>query len=567
MKDELSIRVCGEAGQGVQTIGEALCAIYKDAGLNIFANQDNMSRIRGGNNFFQLRIASQPLYTLRQKVDIVVALDKESVMLHAPQVNPGGILVLDREKFGISEENSLFFDLPFYDISVKTGGSGIFVNSVCCGFLSAITGVEFSCLETALKKVFAAKSDEIIGKNLETARAGYDFVQNNPSINIFRVQKSSSSRPHVMDGNQAIALGAIRAGCKFYTAYPMSPSTSIMDTLARYADKFNIIVEQAEDEIGAINMALGASFAGVRAMTGTSGGGFSLMVEGVSLSGMTETPVVIVVAQRPGPATGFPTRTEQSDLNFVLHAGHGEFARVVFTPGTVEECFYLAVKAFNLAEKYQIPVFILTDQHLAESLSDINSFEASKAEVRRYIISKSGSAAIKDYKRYALTDSGISPRAIPSWIDEAIYVDSDEHTEEGHITEDAIIRNAMVEKRLYKKLSGLKLELEKPTFENMEGAGLIIVGFGSTYGVLKEAARETKSGFIHLSQVWPFPADDMAVLLKNAKKIVTVENNAGAQLAGLIRRETGIKVDKSILKFDGRPFDLDYLIERINKEL
>jgi 2-oxoglutarate ferredoxin oxidoreductase subunit alpha len=365
-------------------------------------------------------------------------------------------------------------------------------------------------------------------------------------------------------------LGAIKAGCKFYTAYPMSPSTNIMNIIAGHAQDAHIVVEQAEDEIAAINMAIGASFAGVRAMTSTSGGGFCLMAEGVSLAGMTETPVVIVDAQRPGPATGFPTRTEQADLDFVISAGHGEFSRVVYAPGSAEQAYYLTVKAFNIAEKYQIPVVIMTDQHLQDSTADFPGFDAEKIAPESFVISKAESANITAYKRYALTDSGISPRAIPSWIQDVVYADSDEHTEEGHITEDAGMRKQMVQKRLHKKMHGLLKEIEQPTAFNIDNAEVILLGCGSTLGVLHESAHafeKKKVGFVHLSQVWPFPANEMLKLLSDARMIISIENNAQGQLAKLLRRETGIKVSKSILKYDGRPFDVDSVIEIIKPEL
>ncbi len=571
MTNELTIKVTGEAGQGMQTIGAALCQMFKNTGFHIFANQDYMSRIRGGNNFFQLRISDKPLYTLRQKSDITVVLDKASVALHRPNMTNGGVLVLDRKKFNISEENNAFFDVPLYDMATRTGGSEIFINSISCGVIAGITGIEFRSIEQVMETIFAGKGEEVIRKNKEAVRAGYDFVKNNFKKDTFKIKAGTTkdTGTFVMNGNDAIALGAIRAGCKFYSAYPMSPSTSIMNVIAQYAKKFNIVVEQAEDEIAAINMIIGASFAGVRSMTATAGGGFALMVEGLSLAAMTETPIVVVIAQRPAPATGFPTRTAQADLEFVLHAGHGEFARAVYAPGTIEEAFSVMIKAFNSAEKYQIPVFIMTDQHLAESYRNIETFDLNKVKVQRYIISKEDSKNIKNYKRYQFTESGISPRAIPSWIEDVIYADSDEHTEEGHITEDAGMGRRMVEKRFYKKFSGLSQEVERPTAYNTNGADVILLGFGSTYGVMKEvsdAVADKKIGFIHLSQVWPFPAPEMVNLLKDAKKVLTVENNAGGQLARLLRRETGLQVGGSVLKFDGRPFDLDYLIDRVKKE-
>ncbi len=568
MRSELTIKIAGEAGQGMQTVGIALCRIFKKAGFNIFANQDYMSRIRGGNNFFQLRVSDRPVATLREKTDITIALDKASVGIHRKDVASGGVIVLDKEKFNVSEDDSIFFDVPLYKMAKDIGGNEIFINSISCGVLGGLAGKEFCHIEDVLKEVFKDKDRDIVEKNIEAARHGFQFSEKNFKSDRFRLKGNDFKESLLMNGNEAIALGAIKAGCKFYSAYPMTPSTSIMNFMAHYGDEFNIVVEQAEDELAAINMIIGASFAGVRSMASTSGGGFALMVEGLSLAGMTETPIVVVDAQRPAPATGFPTRTEQADLEFLLHAGHGEFARAIFTPGTIEEAFYLTIKAFNLAEKFQIPVLIMTDQHLADSYRNIALLDLDRVKVKRHIISKEESKNILDYKRYQFTESGISPRAVPSWLQGVIYADSDEHTEAGHITEDAEIRTKMVEKRFYKKMQGLSREIERPASFNIRDADVILIGYGSTCSVSREVSETLdgkKIGFIHLPQVWPFPENEIVRLLRGAKKIVTVENNAGAQLARLIRRETGIKVSGSILRFDGRPFNLDFLIDQINK--
>ncbi|MFA5339293.1 MAG: 2-oxoacid:acceptor oxidoreductase subunit alpha [Candidatus Omnitrophota bacterium] len=564
----MTIKISGEAGQGMQAISTALAKVFKKAGLHIFMNQDFMSRIRGGNNFSQLRVSERPVFTLKGKSDITVCLDKGSISIHKPDMAEKGIMITDRQKFGTEETGPGFFDAPFYDMAKKAGGSELFANSAACGVAAGITKISFRLVEEALKEIFADKPADVIKINIAAAKLGYDFSAKYFRSDAFAVKEGAAAGNLLMNGNEAITLGAIRGGCKFYSAYPMSPSTSIMENLSRYAKDFNIIVEQAEDEIAAINMIIGASFAGVRSMCATSGGGFALMVEGLSLAGMLETPIVAVDAQRPAPATGFPTRTEQADLDFLIHAGHGEFARAVFAPGTVEEAFYLTVKAFNLAEKYQIPVLIMTDQHLADSSRDIDPFDMDKAKVERHIISKEDSKKVTGYKRYQLTETGVSPMAVPSWIEDVIYADSDEHTEEGHITEDGKIRMSMVDKRFYKKMALLSREVEEPTAYNLSGADMVLVGFGSTYGVMKEACEATqgkKLGFIHLSQVWPFPSDHIAGLLKRAKKAVTVENNAGAQLAKLIRRSTGIEVDGSILKYDGRPFNADFLKEKASE--
>jgi 2-oxoglutarate/2-oxoacid ferredoxin oxidoreductase subunit alpha len=576
MPDEISVRITGEAGQGTQTIGDALTNVFKSAGYHLFAYQDFMSRIRGGNNFFEIRASTKPVHSPRRKPDIIICLDKSSVNIQKENLAVDGMLVVDKTKFGMTGLEEFMYDVAFNEIALRVANDALYSNSVACGLIAGIAGLDFAFVAQGLQEVFSLKSEEIIRNNVDCAQAGFELGLENlhqkkfllPTVDKDRL--ANGSKTILLDGSTAIALGAIKAGCKFYTAYPMSPSTTIMNIVAEHAAQEHIVVEQAEDEIAAINMAIGASFAGSRAMTSTSGGGFCLMAEGVSLAGMTETPVVIVDAQRPGPATGFPTRTEQADLDFVLSAGHGEFARVVYAPGSPEQAYSLTIKAFDVAEKYQIPALILTDQHLQDSVTDAQVFDQGTTVPERFIISKEESAHITSYKRYALTDSGISPRAIPSWIQDVMYVDSDEHDESGHITEDAEMRKQMVGKRLYKKLHGLLKELEQPTSFNTDDARVILLGFGSTLGILQEAAQaleKRKVGFVHLAQVWPFPSDEMLKLLSGARMIISIENNAQSQLARLLRRETGIKVGKSILKYDGRPFDIDSVIEIIKPEL
>ncbi len=551
----------------MQTVGFNLCQLLKRTDFYIFANQDYMSRVRGGNNFFQLRISQKPSQACRKLSDIIVTLDKQSVAIHGTNLSEGGILIMDSKKFNIAQEER-YFDIPMYEMALSLG-SDLFVNSIVYGLISGILGITNGNIFEVIKEAFSDKGEELISKNIAAAKAGIDYAKNNFKDERFFMTARTGERTLLMNGNEAIALGAIRAGCKFYSGYPMTPSTSIMNEMAYHAKDFNIIVEQAEDEIAAINMVIGASFAGVRAMTATSGGGLSLMVEGLSLAAMTETPAVIVDAQRPAPATGFPTRTEQADLNFVLYCGHGEFTRAVFTPGTIEEAYYLTIHAFNLAEKYQIPVLIMTDQYLADSYRNISELDRNAIKVKRFIISREASKNITNYKRYELTDSGISPRAIPSWINDVIYADSDEHNQEGHITEEARVRESMVEKRLYKKMQGLEKEVIEPKSYNFEKATIVIIGFGSTFGAIKEVsdASSGKIGFIHLPQVWPLPKKGLTDLLKSKQKVITVENNASGQLAKLLHSEADIKIEKSILKFDGRPFNADDLIEEVNKLL
>jgi 2-oxoglutarate ferredoxin oxidoreductase subunit alpha len=351
---DYTIKIGGEAGQGIQTIGEALGRVFTRVGYQVFSHQDYESRVRGGHNFFQIRISDKPLAAPRANVDILVALDRESIVQHERELSGGGRIIYDSSALKLKRQGPLFLDVPFEKLALEQGGSKIMANTVATGAVLGMLGMDLRLFLELLAETFGKKGDEVVRENRNAAHAGHEFAVQNCVQCPFDLSVREVKQRMLLGGVEAIALGALASGCKFYAAYPMTPSTGIMNYLAAKGREYGVVVEQAEDEIGAINMALGASFAGVRAMTATSGGGFALMVEGVSLAAMTETPVVIAVGQRPGPATGFPTRTEQGELQFLLSAGHGEFPRVIFAPGTPKQALYLTNKAFDLAEKYQI---------------------------------------------------------------------------------------------------------------------------------------------------------------------------------------------------------------------
>ncbi|MGB7569493.1 MAG: 2-oxoacid:acceptor oxidoreductase subunit alpha [Chitinivibrionales bacterium] len=567
MEFDCTIRIAGEAGQGIQTIGMSLCRIIKDCGWGLLANQDYMSRVRGGNNYYQIRLGNPPPASFRQSIDVLVPLNAESVNLHRTTLAPGGKIVVDKKNFNIIDESPAYLDAPLNAIAMDLGGKPHYYGSVALGVLSGMFSMDFDIVERTLKEAFSSKGGDVADRNVACARKGFEIGRDSPVRNApFSTNKGALR--YLLDGNESIALGAVYAGCRFYSGYPMTPSTTIMETMAGFSTDLPLVVEQAEDEIAAINMAIGASYAGVRSMTATSGGGFALMTEGLSLAAMLETPVVIVDGQRPAPATGLPTRTEQADLDLALHAGHGEFARAVYTPGNIEEAFELTVKAFDVSDRFQVPAIILSDQYLADMVNVVDRLATKVVRPPRHIISKEKSAEITRYRRYEITASGISPRAIPSWISDVIYADSDEHTEDGHITEDGAIRTAMVDKRFSKKMELLRREVVDPLPLNIDGARLVLLGFGSTRGVIEDVCAQDPRGTIgcvHFSQVWPFPADALASLLNKAPaaRLVTVENNAGAQLAKLIKRETRLEIDASILKYNGRPFTIEELTGRI----
>lgn len=557
--------VGGEAGQGVQSVGFLLAKAFARGGYHVFADQDYESRVRGGHNFFRIRVSKSQVGAIAEPVDILVALNKESIDLHRTEVTKGGMIVFDAEAVKDLGSGDSLFGVPLAKLAEETAGNKVMANTVALGAALGLLRYDFGIVDSVLRDHFGAGG---IGEgNVKAARAGYDrALQDFKGDFSHRLSPASDGKRMLLNGNEAIALGAIAAGCKFMAAYPMTPSTPIMEYLAAKAKEFDLVVVQPEDEIAAVNMVVGAAYAGVRAMTATSGSGFCLMVEGLGLAGMTETPVVIVDGQRPGPAVGLPTRTEQGDLQFVLHAHQGDFPRVVLAPSTVEDAFWLTVKAFNLAEKYQLPVIMLTDHYLVSSYATAERFDISQVAIDRGVLFSGGAG---EYQRHKITESGISPRAFPGQEGVLVVTDADEHNETGHLIEDAETRTQMMRKRL-RKMFSLKQDIAPPRLYGHKKADTMLVGWGSTYGALREAVdilrREKASvNLLHLSELWPFPAEAVADALSRARSSYVVENNATGQLARLIRSETGREVSGNILKYDGRPFTPAQIVQQVKK--
>ena len=560
--------VGGEAGQGVQSVGFILAKAFARGGYHVFADQDYESRIRGGHNFFRVRAKDSKVEAIAEPVDILLALNKESIDLHRNELDTGGVVIFDGEKVKDIGGNSHLFGVPLEMLAEERAKNKLMANTVAVGASVGLVEYDFEILSQVLREHFGA--GEIGEGNVRAARAGYEYVRENFEGDFsYRLNSISEVKRTLLTGNESIALGAIAAGCKFMAAYPMTPTTSIMEYMAAKAKDFGLVVVQPEDEIAAIGMVIGASYAGVRSMTATSGGGFCLMVECLGLAGMTETPIVVVEGQRPGPAIGLPTRTEQGDLEFILHAAHGEFPRAVLAPATIEDCFWLTVKAFNLAEKYQLPVILLTDQHLASSYSTLDRFDLSRVTIDRGVLFELDETSKLEYKRHKITKSGISPRAFPGEEGVLVVTDSDEHGEDGHLIEDAQTRTQMMQKRL-RKLFSLKQELTAPQLYGAKKAETTLIGWGSTYGAIREAVdilrkEDVSVNSLHLNQLWPFPAERVADALDNSRQSYVIENNATGQLANLIQRETGRKVSGRILKCDGRPFTPAYIAQEVRK--
>lgn len=569
---DYSILIGGQAGQGLQTISGVLARLFTRQGLHTFTHQDYMSRIRGGHNFNQIRFSDRPVSASRRRLDIIIALDRATADLHQGDLGEAGIVIYDGETIGHRYGEAGFLDVPLRRLAKETTGVRVVENTVAIGAVLGALGMETGPLEELLAETFRKKGDEVVGQNTTAARAGHAYAREHCPRCEFSVGAAGEpgARPGLMllDGATAVGLGALMSGCRFYAAYPMTPSTGILTFLADRGQDYGVVTEQAEDEIAAINMALGASFAGVRAMTGTAGGGFALMVEGLSLAGMTETPVVIFVGQRPAPATGLPTRTEQADLLYVLHTAHGEFPRLVFAPGSPEQAFHLTNKAFDLAEKYQVPAIILGDQYLVDSEWSLSGLDTERLVYRDYRLRAGQLEVLSEYYRHAFTDDGVSPLAEPGASEHLVVTDSDEHDEEGHIIEDAATRVKMVEKRLLKKLPRIREEMSPPEVYGDQEAETVLVGWGSSYGIMSdtvdELAEEQSISMMHFSEIHPLPEPSSFLpRLQGARQTICIENNATSQFARYLRAETGFEFTRHITRYDGRPFMLEELIERV----
>lgn len=556
-----SIVVGGEAGQGLVTIGQMLAKVLVRSGYEMLVAQHYMSRVRGGHNTFNIRTGVEPLVASCDRIDLLVALNQETVTLHKNELGPDGIILLDE---ALNPEGAPAIAIPFRTLAPRP----LFDNIAAVGVLGALLGLDQAPFATLVRESFRKKGDDVIGQNLTVLQAAWDWAQ------AFRNQckplapATGPAGRMMLHGNEAIALGALAAGVKFCPFYPMTPATSVAQNLITHGQRMGVIVEQAEDEIAAMNMALGASYAGARTLVPTSGGGFALMTEGVSLAGVMEQPVVIVLAQRPGPATGLPTRTEQADLNLALYAGHGEFPRAIYAPATIEDCFHLTYTAFDTAEAFQTQAFVLTDQYLADSYRAVTPFNLDALPpVSEPDFSPGGGPAGERYKRYQLTESGVSPRKIPGFSETLVLADCHEHTEQGYITEDKDIRVAMNEKRL-RKGDGMQAVAIAPRRFGDAAPELLLVCWGSTEGPVVETAEVLRAagrkvGVLSFTQVWPLNPATFLNELQAAHETVCIEGNATGQFARLLRQETGFGVSRTILRHDGRPFTPEWLLEHI----
>ncbi len=546
----LNWKITGSAGEGIKSAGLILAKTAFKQGYFVHGYTEYPSLIRGGHNTFQNQISDNNTQSAQIKLDLLIALTPAGLTAHQKETTNKTLILTDQ-----SEEDKYIF-IPLLKLAKQAGGNPQHRNMVALGASCFFLDLKLETLQKVISTKFTKKGQDIVDLNLKAAQFGFEYAQKHLSAKKLESLPLPKSKPDqiFLTGNEAIVLGAIAGGMKFYTAYPMTPATAILHILAKHQKEYNYVVRHSEDEIGVVNMAIGASFAGVRSMTATSGGGFSLMTEALGLSGITEIPLTLVLATRPGPASGMPTWSSQGDLLFAINASQDEFPRIVFTPGDPQESFEAGRLAQNLAEKYQIPVIIMTDKYLGESYFSTDKFK-TKFKNKRFGLT-TPQPSEEPFKRYQDTDTGVSLRTLPGQPGGVHLANSYEHDELGYATEESDQRIKQVDKRA-KKLPLILVDQDfpKPQLYGPQKAKTTLVSWGSNKQVILTALNQLKdTNFIHFPVCWPFPASEFKNLTKNSAKLVTLECNSTGQLAKLIRQETGIKVQKQILKYDGRPF-------------
>ncbi|MFA5621424.1 MAG: 2-oxoacid:acceptor oxidoreductase subunit alpha [Thermovirgaceae bacterium] len=560
---DLSLVLCGAAGQGVQTLEEVLVDSFRKAGYHVFASREYMSRVRGGSNSTEIRISSGRVRALVDRIDILLPLNGGIRANIRKRISPGTLILGDAGeiKDELADTEGTFLNVPLMEKGQEAGGP-VYTGIVAAGLLAGLLGVPSEIPAGLLRDRFLAKSEKIVNNNLSALEKGMDLFRElktlkSASVDISR--KKEAVGEMMMNGSDAVSLGALAGGCDFISSYPMSPATGVLTYLARHARTHAVAVEQAEDEIAAINMALGAAYGGARSMVSTSGGGLSLMGEGVSLAGITELPIVLHIGQRPGPATGMATRTEQGDLNLAIYSGHGDVPRAVFAPGSLEKAFRLTFKAFNLADEFQIPVFILTDQYFLNSFYNVPVFDTSGLKAQRFLVESD-----TGYRRYEVTESGVSPRSVPGFGKGIVGTDSHEHDEVGHVQEDFELRRRMVDKRLRKR-KGIAERVIEPTMSGPNDYRNLVVTWGSLYHIVEEALEKAgleETAHLHFDQVFPLHRGTR-LYLEKARRVVAIEGNATGQFADLIRKETGFLIEDRILWYSGLQVPVETVVEKL----
>ena len=564
----VSVKIGGPAGTGVKSVGLMLDKIAARSGYQVCDNVEFPSLIRGGHNVVQVNFSLDEVTSPRLNSDLLIAFDQMTIDLHHNELKKGGGIIFDSDFADVSKvrKDISLYGIPLRKIADKAGEKEIFVNIVALSAALQILGGNLETFKKLIEEEYSDKGEKIVEADKKAADLGFEYAVGNYKNNLHKYMESVSSFSSpvsymVLNGNEAAALGAISAGMQFAAIYPMSPINNILHVLAANQGKFGYILKQPEDEISAINMAIGASYAGVRSMTATSGGGFSLMTEAYGLAGITETPIVIFDGMRGGPATGLPTWSGQGDLQMALHSHQDEFPRIVLAPGDVAETYDLTIKAFNLADKYQTPVVVLLDKNICENDKTLLFPDITKVKIDR---GKFVKKKIDDYLRYKYEDDGVSVRSIPG-VGNFFIANSDEHNEEGYSTEEIEDRNKIMEKRMKKLLTCAENDMPNPEVFGPPDADITIVSWGSNKGSILEALKNFSNvNYVHVTWMNPFPVKFLTDVLPKAKHIVDIECNYTGQLANIIREKTGIEIKDRYLKFDGRMIYPEEIIEKLN---
>jgi 2-oxoglutarate ferredoxin oxidoreductase subunit alpha len=591
----------GPQGGGINSVAETFAKACARGGLHVFANIEYHSNIKGEHSYYRVRASSHEVQSHVDWIDLLVALDKETLFGdlhkeypthsgHRNEVSPGGGIIYDAalrlktEDIGRPDVN--LYPVPYMDVlleALKETGHDkelskyqVMANTVAFGASVALIDYNFDDVAEAIKESFSGRKAALGELNVKAARHGYDYMRQTFKDDFpYRLHPISSQEKRMLiRAVQAVGAAKFRAGCAVQTYYPITPATDESEYLENHQKEYNMVIVQTEDEISAVLMATGAAHAGVRAATSTSGPGFSLMAEGLGWAGHTEAPgPVVILYQRAGPSTGLPTRTEQGDLQFVLHAGHGEFPRMAIAPGDAEECFYDTFDAFNYAERFQMPVIVIADKFLASTYRTMSVFNTNELRIERgQILAESDLAGKPLYKRYEFTPLGVSPRVVPGTRGGIFHTTGDEHDEFGHITENSEIRIKMMQKRMHKiQLAAESIpDMKKVKFFGPERADVTLVGWGSTKGAILDGMQDLEGdgircNFLQVRYMSPFPDKLVTRYLSNARKRVLVENNYSGQLGALIREHTGIAMDYKVLKYNGRPFSQNEVYEGIKE--
>jgi len=573
--NDIEVMFGGQAGDGSLTTGDLIAGVFKRMGLEVYTYKDFPSRIRGGHTNYVIRAGTTPNYGMADEVDALVAFDVEAVQLHVEELRPGGFVIFDSSGDPVPLEfrrsDVTWYDVPLATMAKVDLGLEIVRNTISLGVLAALIGMDPAIVRRDVTAVYRRKGEAVVALNIRAIEAGEAYVATHfaqrPSG--YGLRASLDGDRLLMMGNDAIAYGALAGGCRFMAGYPLTPATDVLEWMAKHAPDFGGVTVQAEDELAAINMVIGAAFTGVRAMTATSGPGLSLMTEGIGLAGSLEIPVVIVECARAGPSTGLPTKTEQSNLNHIIFGGHGEIPKIVLAPGTVAESFELAALAFNLAEKYQCPVFLLTEQALCQSKATLPRFAVDDVVIDRgKLITEP--VVFGEYKRFAFRPDGVSPRVIPGTAGGMHLAAGSEHNEAGVITENARNRARMMEKRMH-KIVAAEPDLPRANAFLTDGARIGLIGYGSNRGPIKEAQDRLNgigllTDFMQLRTLWPFPDTDVKAFIGCYDHVFVIENNYTGQLARLIRAAAGPRANvHGVRKYDAQPFRPRDIVDAVRR--